>query len=100
MTSLRKHFAALILVLTALAVSSVGGGFIYLRDEIPTDPAFIQTSLSKVAVSRSFDVDGARMANYSEEEIVAYIVKANRAEFDQQWYRILAIVGSLYFRLL
>ena len=98
-TSLRKHTAAWLLVLTALAASSVGGSFIYLRDEIQTDPAFIETQITKVAASRGLDLAGARKEKYSEQEIVAFLVKANRAEFDHQWYRILAIVGSLYFVL-
>lgn len=99
MTSLRKRALAWLLVLTALAASSLGASFIYLRDEIQTDPVFIETRISKVAASRGFDLDGARKEKYSEEEIVAFLVKANRAAFDHQWYRILAIVGSLYFVL-
>lgn len=97
MTLLRKHAVAWLLVLTALAGSSAGGSFIYLRDEIQTDPAYIETHLSKVADSLRVDLDAARKAGYSDVDIAAGIVKANRAEFDQQWYRILAIVGALYF---
>ena len=97
MTPLRKHVVAWLLVLTALATSSVGGSFIYLHNEIQSDPAYIEVHISKVAASRGFDLDGARKDNHSEEEIVAFLVKANQADFDQQWYRILAIVGSLYF---
>lgn len=97
MTPLRKHVVAWLLILTALAISSVGGSFIYLRNEIQSDPAFVEVHISKVAASRGFNLNAARADNRSEEEIVAFLVKANQADFDQQWYRILAIVGSLYF---
>lgn len=97
MTPLRKKVVAWLLVLTALATSSVGGSFIYLRNEIQSAPAFIETHTTKVAVSRGFDLEGARKEGYSEEQITAYLAKASQAEFDQEWYRILAIVGSLYF---
>lgn len=97
MTLLRKHTAAWLLVLTALAGSSVGGGFIYLREEIQTDPAYIETHLSEVANSMRVDLDAARKDGYSDDDIAAGIVKSNRAEFNQQWYRILLVVGVLYF---
>lgn len=96
MTLLRKHTVSWLLVLTALAASSVGGGFIYLRNEIQTDPAYIETHLSKVAENIRLDLDAAKKVGYSEVDIAAGIVKMNRAEFDQQWYRILTTVGVLY----
>jgi len=96
MTPLRKHIVAWLLVLTALATSTVGGSFIYLRNEFQADPAFIEVHISKVAASRGFNLDAARKDNRTEEEIAAFLVKANQADFDHQWYRILTVIGSLY----
>lgn len=96
MTSLRKKAAAWFLGLTALAISAIGGSFVILRDELPTDPAFVETHLE---ASRNFDVSGARKANYSDQEIAAFVVKANQAEFDRQWYRLLSIISILYLVL-
>lgn len=83
MTPLRKHIVAWLLVLTALATSSVGGSFIYLHDEFQTDPAFIEVHISKIAASRGFNLDAARKDNHSETEIAEFLVKANQADFDQ-----------------
>lgn len=96
MTSLRKQALAWLLGLTALAVSAIGTSFVVLHDELPTDPAFVETHLE---ASRNFDVFGARKANYSDQEIAAFVVKANQSEFDRQWYRALSIVGVLYLIL-
>ena len=98
MTTLRKQAISWFVALTAIAVSALAGAFIYLRDEIPTDPAFIETNTAQIASYLSFDIEGARK-HYSEEEIVAFMVKANQADFDQQWFRVLTIIGSLYFVL-
>lgn len=87
---------AWLLVLTALAASSIGSSFIYLQDEIQTDPAYIEFNLSKIAAGDGWDLAAARKANYTDEEIVSGIMKKNRAEFNRRWYRILEIVGSLY----
>lgn len=95
MTALRKHAISWFLALTAAVVSALAGTFIYLRDEIPTDPAFIETKTTQIASHRSFDIDGARK-HYSEKEVVEFLVKANQADFDQQWSRVLVIIGSLY----
>ena len=95
MTTLRKQAISWFVALTAIAVAALAGAFIYLRDEIPTDPAFIETKTTQIASYRSFDIEGARK-HYSEEEIVAFLVKANHADFDQQWFRVLTIIGSLY----
>jgi hypothetical protein len=95
MTTLRKQAISWLVALTAITVSALAGTFIYLRDKIPTDPAFIETRTTQIASGRSFDIEGARK-HYSEEEIVAFLVKANQADFDRQWFRVLITVGSLY----
>ena len=92
MTPLRKHTVDWILCLTVLAVSTIGGSFVFLSDEIPTDPAFIETHLE---TSQHFDVTGARK-HYSDQEIAAFVVKANQSEFNRQWFRLLSIVGTFY----
>lgn len=96
MTQLRKKTVALLFGITALAISALGGSFVFLHDEIQTAPTFIETHLEE---SKHFDVEGARKANYSDQEIVTFIVKKNQAEFDRQWYRLLSIVGALYIVL-
>ncbi|MDP1652383.1 MAG: hypothetical protein Q8L56_06645 [Rhodocyclaceae bacterium] len=96
MTPLRKQAFAWLAALTAITVSALAGSFIYLREEIPTDPAYIETRTTHVAVSQGFDIEGAKKENYSEQEIASYLVKANQAKFDRQWFRVLTIIGSLY----
>jgi len=96
MSLIRKHSVAWLLALTMLAASSVGSGFIYLRAEIQTDPTYIETHLSEIAESIQMNLAAARKAGYSDEVIAAGIVKMNRAEFDQRWWRIIVIVGALY----
>ena len=93
MTPLRKQAVSWFFVLSALTISAIGGSFVYLHNEAPTDPAFIETHLD---ASRNFDVVGAKKADYSDKEITEFIVKANQAEFNQKWHRLLSIVGSLY----
>lgn len=95
MTILRKQAISWFVALTAIVVSALAGTFIYLRDEIPTEPAFIETKVTQIAAARSFDIGGARKL-YSEEEVVDFLVKANQADFDRQWFRVLTIVGALY----
>lgn len=97
MTSLRKRTLAWLLVLTALAATSVGGSFIYLSGEIPTGPAFIEANLSEITDSLGVNLVAARKAGYTDQQIAAGLAKKNQAEFDHRWYRILAIVGLLYF---
>jgi hypothetical protein len=99
MTPLRKQAFAWLAVLTAIAVSALAGNFIYLSEKIPTDPAYIETRTTQVALSRGFDIDGAKKAGYLEQEIASYLVKANLAEFNRQWYRVLIFVCSIYFVL-
>lgn len=96
MTSLRKQAVAWLLGLTALAISAIGASFVVLYDALPMDQAFVETNLETI---RNFDVSGARKAKYSDQEIVAFVVKANQAEFYRQWYRLLSIVGGLYLIL-
>ena len=98
MTPLRKRAFAWCLALTAVAIAALAATLIYLRGEIPTDPAYVEAKITQIANNRSFDVDGARKY-YREEEIVAYQVKTNQAEFDREWLRVVAIVGALYFVL-
>ena len=93
MTPLRKQAVSWLFVLSALTISAIGGSFVFLHNEAPTDPAFIETHLE---ASRNFDVAGAKKADYSDKEITEFIVKANQAEFNQKWHRLLSIVGSLY----
>ena len=93
MTPLRKQAAAWLFGFTALAISTIGGSFVVLSNEISTEPQFIETHLKE---SRHFDVEGARKENYSDQEIAAFIAKANQSEFDRQWFRLLSIVGTLY----
>lgn len=93
MTSLRKQAASWLFVFSALAISAIGGSFIFLNNEIPTDPTFIETHLNE---SRNFDVVGARKEGYSDKEITEYVIKTNKSEFNQKWYRLLSVVVTLY----
>jgi methionine-rich copper-binding protein CopC len=93
MTSLRKHAVAWFLALTTVALSTLAGAFLYLTQEIPVDSALIETRTAQVALKRGFDIDGARK-HYTEEEITVFLVKANQADFQQQWSRLLISVNS------
>jgi len=96
MSVLRKKALAWVLSVTALAVSSLAASFVYLHDHFPTDPTYVDTSISVVAGERGFRLEDARKSGYSDEEIAAYLVKANRAEFDRLWWRILIVVLAVY----
>jgi len=96
MILIRKHSVAWLLVLTALAASSVGSSFIYLRDEFQTDTAYIKSHLHQIADSYGMSLTDARKAGWSDEAIAEGLGRANESEFDHRWYRILAIVGALY----
>lgn len=95
MTKLRQLAVSWFVAITAIAVASLAACFIYLREEIPTDPAFIATKTDQVAAHRSFNIKGAR-ESYSEEEVVAFLTKANQADFDRKWLRVVSIIGALY----
>jgi hypothetical protein len=96
MSSLRKKAAAWMLTVTALTLSALAATFIYLHEQFPTDPAYIDTRISDVADQRGFRIEEARKEGYKDEEIAAYLVKANRAEFDRQWWRLLVAVLAVY----
>ena len=96
MSVLRKNALAWVLSVTALAVSSLAASFVYLHDQFPTDPAYVDTRIAVVAGERGYRLEDARKSGYSNEEIAAYLVKANRAEFDRQWWRILIVVLAVY----
>jgi hypothetical protein len=85
-----------VLAVTALALSALAATFIYLQEKFPTDPAYIDTRISHAADQRGFRLEEARKSGYNDEEIAAYLVKANRAEFDRQWWRILIAVLAVY----
>src|SRR6266566_7045181 len=99
MTSLRKLGIAWLFALTAVAISALAASFIYLRENYPTDPAYIATRTEKAAATLAFDYKGARKANYSDQEITDYLAEASRAQFDREWSRVLSIVASLYLVL-
>lgn len=96
MTSdLRKCMAA-ILTATAMAVAVVAGGYLYLRSQFVTDPAFAETHISEVSQQRGFDLVGARKSGYSDPEVATFLVKRDEAEFLEKWKTLLIAVGSVY----
>lgn len=94
-TDLRNCMAG-ILTATALAVALVAGGYLYLRGQFVTDPAFAETHISEVSHQRGFDLAGARKSGYSDPEVATFIVKRDEAEFLESWKTLLIAVGSVY----
>lgn len=95
MTIIRKKAISSFFALTTIAISTLSGSFIYLNEKIPTDPAYIETNTETIASNCSFDIEGARKY-YSEEDIFSFLTKANQAEFNRHWYRMVTIVLSCY----
>ncbi|MDP2819382.1 MAG: hypothetical protein Q8O29_14165 [Polaromonas sp.] len=96
MTPIRKRAIAWVLAATAVAVASLAVSFIYLRDQHLNDLTLVESKIQVVADERGFKLEEARKAGYSDSEIAKFLVAADRAEFDQQWLRILLAVSAIY----
>lgn len=98
MTTARKQAAAWLLAVTALALSVLAAARVYLSDQFPRDPAFVETQFESVA-SKQLRLEDARKAGYSDKELADFLVRRNQAEFERQWNRTLLVACAIYLIL-
>ncbi len=96
MSPIRKGALVWVLVVTAVAVATLAGSFIYLREHHLTDQALIEVRLEALAAERGYRLEEARKAGASNSAIAAHFAKQNRAEFDHLWWQIVVTVASVY----
>ena len=95
-----KQAVAWSLVLTAIAVAVIVAGYLYLDTKYPTDIQYINSHLKVVSDGMRIDLEKARGAGYSDEEISGGLAKYNVAEFNYWWIRIQLTVGGFYVVIL
>lgn len=96
MSPIRKISFAWVVIATALAIALLAASFVYLREQHVTDQSFVESRIQAVAIERGFKLEEARKEGYSDSQIASHFIKADRAEFDRLWWRIVLVVSAIY----
>lgn len=93
---LRKKTIAWVLSVTAIAITILACGFIYLRSHLPTDADFISARIEAISTARGFRLAEARKEGYSDKEIATHLATRNQAEIKETWPLILVAISAAY----
>jgi hypothetical protein len=91
-----KQAFAWSLFLTSIAVTAVVASYLFFDTKYPTDILYINTHLKALSDGLDFNLEKARGAGYSDEDISEGLAKHNAAEFGYGWLRVRLIIGGLY----